>query len=73
MTEHAYVVQRVQKNNDSGFEYHVIVNKEVEYIGETQEESADWALAKGYATHVARVRYTGLEDPSTPAHWRKYQ
>jgi hypothetical protein len=35
---------------------------------DTQEAAIEWAKAKGYAMHVARVRNT---DKGNPYHWRK--
>ncbi|OAT35083.1 hypothetical protein M987_04536 [Enterobacter soli ATCC BAA-2102] len=48
----------------------VIVNGEEKHTTNTQEEAADWAIAKGYAVHVARERH--LQDRDQPAHWRVY-
>lgn len=70
--EHAYIVQKEQfdaKDNKS-FYYEVIANKKVEHTADTQEEAADWAIEKGYAVHVARVR--NLQNIDSPNHWREY-
>ncbi|MFC2827385.1 hypothetical protein [Providencia sp. 2024EL-00606] len=69
---HAYVVQKDNPNNSSGFEYHVWVDGKVVKKTVTQEEAADWAVKKEYPVHVARVRFTGLPDFDNPNHWRKY-
>lgn len=69
---HAYVVQKDNAENASGFEYHVWVNGKVVKKAVTQEDAADWALEKGYPVHVARVRFTGLPDFDIPSRWRSY-
>lgn len=36
---------------------------------DTQRKAIDWAKARGYTPHVARVRH--LNDKKNPDHWRK--
>ena len=66
--KHAYVVQR--EDVHSRIYYAVLVEGSIVHTANTQKEAADWAIAQGYAVHVARVRH--LEDVDTPNHWRDY-
>jgi hypothetical protein len=69
MTKHAYVEHRPTTATKP--EHHVvIVDGVVENTTNTQKEAADWAIKKGYATHVARERH--LQNRDNPAHWRVY-
>ena len=68
----AYVEHRPRSDGKTTSTLHHVVivdHKEVKSVP-TQKEAADWALAQGYAVHVARERH--LQDRATPAHWRHY-
>lgn len=68
----AYVEYRpLSDDQTAGVTHHVvIVNGVIKHQANTQKEAADWAVAQGYAVHVARERH--LQDRDQPAHWRKY-
>ncbi|MBO1326328.1 hypothetical protein K2X14_16150 [Acetobacter sp. TBRC 12305] len=70
MSKSVYVEARPRGRDGDPISHYVVEDQasSVLHSTNTQAEGIQWAKARGYVPHVARVRH--LDDKRIPDHWR---